>query len=70
MLLSLFVDESVSTFVASLEQDDLEALAGYLARGELDSQIDRHYPLEQVADAVAYSESGRARGKILLDITP
>ena len=70
MLLSLFVDESVSTFVASLEQVDLEALAEYLARGELDSQIDRHYPLEQVADAVAYSESGRARGKILLDITP
>ena len=60
----------MSTFVASLDQADLETLAEYMARGELDSQIDRHYPLEEVADAVAYSESGRARGKILLDITP
>ena len=28
--------------------------------------IDRLYPLEQAAEAMAYSESGRARGKIIL----
>jgi NADPH:quinone reductase-like Zn-dependent oxidoreductase len=36
--------------------------------GELRSRIDRRYPLAELRDAIDYSESGRARGKII--ITP
>jgi NADPH:quinone reductase-like Zn-dependent oxidoreductase len=48
--------------------DYLEALAAMMAGGELRPVIDRHYPLARVAEAIAYSETGRAQGKIIVDI--
>ena len=68
MLLAPFVEHSFITLLARLEKGDLEALAQLAAEGKLRSSIDRHYPLSEVAEAIAYSESGRARGKIILDL--
>ncbi|MEM7361081.1 MAG: NAD(P)-dependent alcohol dehydrogenase [Pseudomonadota bacterium] len=63
-----FVNQKIASFVARLKQDDLDTLANMMAEGKLTSQIDRTYPLEQIADAIRYSESGRARGKIIVAV--
>ena len=38
------------------------------ASGQLRTVIDRHYALDEIAEAIRYSESGRARGKIIIDV--
>jgi D-arabinose 1-dehydrogenase-like Zn-dependent alcohol dehydrogenase len=35
--------------------------------GRLKPLVDRTYPLEHIADAQEYCESGRVRGKIVID---
>lgn len=48
--------------------EDLATLAGLLAEGAFRPVIDRHYPLEGVADAIRYLEKGHACGKIVIEI--
>jgi alcohol dehydrogenase len=36
--------------------------------GKIRIIIDRVYPLDAITEALAYSETGKARGKIILDI--
>ena len=61
-----FVDQKLGMFIARMKQDDLQTLAAMMRDGKLRSRIDRYYPLEQIAEALRYSESGRARGKIIV----
>ncbi|MEE4147152.1 MAG: NAD(P)-dependent alcohol dehydrogenase [Halieaceae bacterium] len=68
LLLSPFVDQQLVLFLAQLKQEDLTYLAGLMASGQVMSVIDRRYPLAEVAAAIRYSEEGRARGKILIDV--
>lgn len=63
-----FVDQELGLILARMKQEDLNSLAEMMAAGSLVSMIDRTYPLEKVADALHYSESGRARGKIIVAI--
>lgn len=44
----------------------MEILRGLLETGKLTPVIDRTYPLSEVASAMAYMESGRARGRIII----
>ena len=67
-VLSPFLEHEFTTLLAQLNGPDLEHLASLMASGDLKSVIDRHYPLSQVAEAIAYSETGRARGKIIIDV--
>lgn len=46
--------------------EQLSQLLELMARGLLKLQVDRLLPLEQAAEAHRYSETGRARGKIIL----
>lgn len=41
-----------------------------IAKGTVKITIDRRYPLDEVRDALAYSESGRVRGKLVLTVLP
>ena len=66
MLVQPFVDEQIITLLARLDKDDLAALAGMMAAGEVTPVIDRRFPLEDTVEAIRYSESGRARGKIII----
>ena len=66
--LSPLGEQEFVTLLARLDKPDLDALAAMMAGGELRSVIDRHYPLSRVAEAIAYSETGRAQGKIIVDI--
>lgn len=45
----------------------LEAITHRIERGAIRPVIDRVFPLAEIADAHAYSETGRARGKIVID---
>lgn len=67
-VLSLFVDQELGMMLARLRQDDLEALADLMAVGTVTPVIDRRYPLSEVPAAIRYSEEGRARGKIVIDM--
>ena len=68
LLLSPFVDQQFILFLGQLKQQDLAYLAGLMASGQLTSVIDRRYPLAELPAAIGYSEEGRARGKILIDV--
>ena len=67
-LSNLFVDQELMSFTALLRPEDLATLAEMMAAGELTTVIDRSYPLAETAAAIAHSESGRTRGKIIITI--
>ena len=69
MIISPFVDESIISLLAQVTQDDMDYLAKLMAAGKMRSVIDRRFSLSEVPEAIAYSESGRARGKIIVNIT-
>jgi alcohol dehydrogenase len=45
---------------------DLAQLAELIDRGKLRVIIDKTYPFAQIAEALAYVESGRAKGKVVV----
>ncbi len=49
-------------------REGLEQLGAQLERGEIRPVVDTVYPLEQSAAAHQHSESGRARGKIVVEL--
>jgi NADPH:quinone reductase-like Zn-dependent oxidoreductase len=51
-----------------MQKDDLEFLAGAKAAAQLTPLIDRRFSLAELPEAIRYSESGRARGKIIIDV--
>ena len=68
ILVSPFVDQEMVKFIASMRQDDLQTLADMLESGQIRSVIDQRYVLADTAEAIRYSESGRARGKIIITV--
>ena len=46
--------------------DDLAHLAALIEQGKLRVVIDKRYPFAEVAQALAYLESGRAKGKVVV----
>ncbi len=63
-----FTDKTFALFIATLDQDDLTQLGDLMREGKLRSVIDREFSLADVPDAIRYSETGRARGKILVRV--
>jgi NADPH:quinone reductase-like Zn-dependent oxidoreductase len=70
VLLSPFVRQTLRTFVASENHQDLQVLAELAETGKLAPVIDRTYPLADAAAAIQHVADGRARGKVVLDIRP
>lgn len=50
--------------------DQLTAIAGLVDDGVIDPVVERTYPLEDVAEAHRALETGRTRGKIVLQVRP
>lgn len=63
---SWFSRQKLRPFMARLNQADLLALGELLAAGKITPVIDRSYPLREVPAAIAYLETGRARGKVVI----
>jgi NADPH:quinone reductase-like Zn-dependent oxidoreductase len=53
-------------FLARVNHDDLVAIRDLIESGKVRSAIDRTYPLEETAAAIAYVEAGHARGKVVV----
>lgn len=51
-----------------IDQDDLHFLQELLETGQVVPVIDKCYPLDETAEAIRYSETGRARGKIIITV--
>ncbi|MEM7281802.1 MAG: NAD(P)-dependent alcohol dehydrogenase [Pseudomonadota bacterium] len=68
MFMKPFVDREFTTLLATMNQPDLTTLGELMEQGKLVSVIDRSFALRQVPAAIRYSESGRARGKIIIDM--
>jgi NADPH:quinone reductase-like Zn-dependent oxidoreductase len=68
VLLSPFVSQQFLPFLAELNKANLTQLAELMQAGKLHAVIDRHYPLQQTAAALAYLEQGHARGKVIIDV--
>lgn len=64
------VDQELKSFTAKMRREDLAILAEMMASGVVTPVIDRIYNLDEAAEAIHYSESGRARGKIVLEVLP
>jgi NADPH:quinone reductase-like Zn-dependent oxidoreductase len=54
---------------AETNKQDMLTLKAMLERGQIKSVIDRCYPLAQTAEAIAYLETSRARGKVIIQIS-
>ena len=70
MLVAPFVQQKSVFFMAQLNPDDLAFIANAVTSGQVTPVVDRSYPLAEVADAIAYLEKGRARGKVIVTVTP
>ncbi len=63
---SWFVDQHMGMLLAELDQKDMDVLRDLMESGRVTPVVDRRYPLREIADAVRYVESGRARGKVVI----
>ncbi len=68
VFMSPFVDQEMPVLLARMNADDLATLADLIESGDVVVQIDRRFSLEEVPEAIRYSETGRARGKIIVNV--
>jgi NADPH:quinone reductase-like Zn-dependent oxidoreductase len=67
-MLSPFVNQELILILAEFKQSDLNFLTVLMQSGAVTPVIDRTYPLSELAQAIAYSEEGHARGKIIITV--
>lgn len=67
-LWSLLTRRTLTSLTLTPTRADLEYLATLARAGELRVAVDRSYPLERAAEAIGYVETGRARGKVVLEV--
>lgn len=68
VLLSPFGKQTLRMFIASENAADLDVLAGMIEAGTLTPVVDRTFPLDQAAAAVAHVSQGKARGKVAVTL--
>jgi NADPH:quinone reductase-like Zn-dependent oxidoreductase len=68
LLLSPFSRQALRMFVASENAADLAVLTGMIEAGTVTPVVDRTFPLDQTAAAVAYMSGGQARGKVVVTV--
>ena len=68
MVQAPFLDQEFVLILAEMNVESLDKIAKLMSEGKVKSQIDKRYSLDQIQDAISYSESGRARGKIIINM--
>ena len=67
-LLSLFMRQHSSLFVANTNHEGLDTLKDLIESEKVAPVIDRTYPLNNVIEAFQYLEQGHARGKVVITV--
>ena len=67
-LLSALVSQRMEFLLAELNAEDLTELSELMQAGRVTPVIDRRYALRDMPEAIRYLESGRARGKVIINI--
>jgi NADPH:quinone reductase-like Zn-dependent oxidoreductase len=67
-VLSPFVGQTLGTFVAKQNSEDLVVLKEFIEAGKLTPVIDRTYPLSEAPEAIRHLEEGHARGKVSITV--
>ena len=67
-LTGLFTAKQARTVMVKLNAADMDWMKTQIEAGRIRIVIDKAYPLDQVREAFAYSESGRAKGKVVLTV--
>jgi NADPH:quinone reductase-like Zn-dependent oxidoreductase len=68
LVLSRFVGQTLKTFVAKENHEDLLVLKELIEAGRLTPEIDRAYPLAEAPQAISYMVQGHARGKVVITV--
>lgn len=69
-VLSWFVSQDMRMMLADVNKEDLTILRDLMQAGKVTPVIDRRYSLSEVSEAIAYLETGRARGKVIITVEP
>jgi NADPH:quinone reductase-like Zn-dependent oxidoreductase len=67
-LVSRLTRRKVVSHLTETRHEDLVTLSGLIEAGHVTPVIDRCYPLREVADAIRYLETMRARGKVIITV--
>jgi NADPH:quinone reductase-like Zn-dependent oxidoreductase len=65
---SRFMRKKAVSFVATVNPDDLAFTQDLIVAAKIAPVIDRHYPLNELPDAIRYLEEGHACGKVVVDV--
>jgi NADPH:quinone reductase-like Zn-dependent oxidoreductase len=68
VLVSPFVGQRLIPVIAKERASDLERLTPYLEDGSVVPSLDRTYPLDRAAEAMAQMEAGQVRGKVAISV--
>lgn len=68
MVLSRFVSQKLTPFLAKSSAEDLVYLKELIEDGKVTPVIDRTYPLSEISDAIRYLEERHARGKVVITV--
>lgn len=68
LVLSPFLSQDLRRYLSVPNHEDLRLLGELAQSGKLRPVIDRTYPLDQTAAALAYIERGHARGKVVVRV--
>jgi NADPH:quinone reductase-like Zn-dependent oxidoreductase len=68
IVLPRFVSQNFVTFIARINQEDLNVMRELMANGKVTPVIDRRYSLSEVPEAIRYLEAKHARGKVVITL--
>jgi NADPH:quinone reductase-like Zn-dependent oxidoreductase len=68
LVLSMFVGQTLGTFIAGVKHEDLLVLAQLAEAGQLTPAVDRTFSLAEAPKAIRHLEDGNARGKVVVVI--
>jgi hypothetical protein len=70
MMLSPFVGQTLVPLASSENAAVLKVLTELIESGEVTPVVDRIYPLEKAAAAIRHMLDGKARGKLVVSVSP
>jgi len=70
LLVSMFVRQQGSTYVATPKPGDLVELKELIEAGKITPVIDSTYPLADFSEAMGHLNEGHASGKVVITVEP